>query len=99
MLLWSWCPRFAGESVWSGGRGELFDFVGTESAPVVFSCDDDGGLQVSETTDVIAGLRVFGDVDDGVFDSCFVECAVRGIALHCTHAGLMYTVIAIPSRR
>lgn len=83
--------RFAGESVWSGGRGELGDFVGTESTPVVFSCDDDGGLQVSQAHDVIAGLCVFGDVDDVddvVFDSRFVECAVRGIALHTCGLGI-----------
>jgi hypothetical protein len=80
--------RFAGESVWSGGCGELLDFVGAESTPVVFSCDDDGGLQVSQAHDVIAGLCVFGDVDDVVFDSRFVECAVRGIALHTCGLGI-----------
>ncbi len=43
---------------------------------------------VSETHDVIAGLCVVGDVDDVVFDSRFVECAVSGIALHTCGFGI-----------
>lgn len=49
------------------GVGEFLDAVGAETGPVVGAGDDDGGLEVAEDHDVVAGACVGGDVDELAF--------------------------------
>src|SRR3546814_876729 len=67
---------------------QILDSVGPEPCPVVVSGDDDRRLQIPQAHYVLAGSSVFGDVDDGVFDSGLVESAVGGIALNARGLGV-----------
>ena len=62
--------------------GEPADAVGTEPRPGIGGGDDDGGLEVPEGHDVVAGLFVEADVDRGEFDTQFRERPRSCFALH-----------------
>src|ERR1700677_3878218 len=91
LLAWSmvsWC--MVGSSMvngrgGSGGAevGQCLEAIGLESGEVVVGADvDDGGLQVAQRHDVLAGFGVGGNVDAAVFDIHFVEGTENGVALH-----------------
>lgn len=61
---------------------ERVNFVGSESAPVVFPSDDNGGLKITERLRLIERLPVLSHVDDFVLDALGIEHPVGGIALN-----------------
>src|SRR5690625_837487 len=72
-----------------GGVGrEVLDAVGAEAGPVVVGGDDDGGLEVAEGHDVVAGGGVGGDVDERVLEAGLVEGLDGGAALHALRLGV-----------
>src|SRR5699024_3016276 len=79
-------PLLAGGS---GGVGrEVLDAIGAESGPVVGVRDHDGGLEVAQGHDVVAGVDVGGEVDELVGDASLVEGLDGGAALHAPGLGV-----------
>ena len=69
--------------------GEGLDAVGAEARKMGVGGDDDGDLQIAQAHHVVAGLGVFGDVDDGVVeDSGTFSVPECGVALHACGFGV-----------